>query len=73
MCVCVGRKQEVKGREKAQELYLEVKRVVEECLAYLQMKRGSDPYRHIVARLSYQAIHGFFSEVPTFDFTKIDS
>ncbi|KAG6438423.1 hypothetical protein SASPL_103366 [Salvia splendens] len=45
-----GRKQEVKGREKAQELYLEVKREVEECLAYLKMKRESDPYSHIVAR-----------------------
>ncbi|KAL1547406.1 hypothetical protein AAHA92_23890 [Salvia divinorum] len=57
-----GKKQEVKGREKAQELYLEVKREVEECLAYLKMKRESDPYRHIAARLSYQAIHGFYSE-----------
>ncbi|KAG6435094.1 hypothetical protein SASPL_106745 [Salvia splendens] len=67
------REQGVKVREKGQEIYLEVKREVEECLAYLQMKRESDPYRHIVARLSYQAIHGFFSEVSTFDFTKIDS
>ncbi|XP_057800472.1 phytyl ester synthase 2, chloroplastic-like [Salvia miltiorrhiza] len=64
-----GRKQKVRSREKAQELYLEVKSEVEKCLAYLKEKRENDPYRHIVARLTYQAIHGFDSEVPTFDFT----
>ncbi|XP_042017352.1 acyltransferase-like protein At3g26840, chloroplastic [Salvia splendens] len=63
-----GRQQELKGREEAQGLYLEVKSEVEKCLAYLKEKRESDPYRNIFARLSYRATHGFDSEVPTFDF-----
>lgn len=61
------RKQELKSREKADELYSEVKNEVERCIAYLKDKRENDPYRNIFARLSYQAIHGFDSEVPTFD------
>ncbi|CAI9763110.1 unnamed protein product [Fraxinus pennsylvanica] len=61
------RKQELKSREKADELYSEVKNEVERCIAYLMDKRENDPYRNIFARLSYQAIHGFDSEVPTFD------
>ncbi|XP_062010409.1 phytyl ester synthase 2, chloroplastic-like isoform X2 [Rosa rugosa] len=62
-----GRKQELRDREKAHELYLEVKSEVEKSLAYLQKKRESDPYRNLAARLQYQAIHGFTSEVPSFD------
>ncbi|KAL2505485.1 Esterase/lipase/thioesterase family protein [Abeliophyllum distichum] len=61
------RKQELKSREKADELYSEVKNEVERCIAYLKVKRENDPYRTIFARLSYQATHGFDSEVPTFD------
>ncbi|CAA2982826.1 acyltransferase At3g26840, chloroplastic isoform X1 [Olea europaea subsp. europaea] len=61
------RKQELKSREKADELYSEVKNEVERCIDYLKDKRENDPYRNIFARLSYQAIHGFDSEVPTFD------
>ncbi|KAL8557492.1 hypothetical protein ACS0TY_004795 [Phlomoides rotata] len=68
-----GRKQELKSREKAHEVYLEVKSEVEKCLCYLKEKRESDPFRNIFARLSYQATHGFDSEVPTFDFTTKDS
>ncbi|KAL8544337.1 hypothetical protein ACS0TY_004758 [Phlomoides rotata] len=68
-----GRKQELKSREKAHELYLEVKSEVDKCLCYLKGKRESDPFRNIFARLSYQATHGFDSEVPTFDFTTKDS
>ncbi|PIN01708.1 Diacylglycerol O-acyltransferase [Handroanthus impetiginosus] len=62
-----GRKQELRSREKAHELYLEVKAEVEKSLAYLKEKRENDPYRNILARLAYQATHGFDSEVPTFD------
>ncbi|KAL0377253.1 UNVERIFIED_CONTAM: Acyltransferase-like protein, chloroplastic [Sesamum radiatum] len=62
-----GRKQELKSREKAHELYIEVKAEVEKCLGYLKEKRENDPYRNIFARLAYQARHGFDSEVPTFD------
>lgn len=66
-CQCAGRKQELKDRKKAHELYLEVKSEVEKCLAYLKEKREKDPYRGIVPRLLYQASHSFTSEVPTFE------
>ncbi|XP_010315903.1 phytyl ester synthase 2, chloroplastic isoform X2 [Solanum lycopersicum] len=62
-----GRKEELKSKEKAHELYLEVKSEVERCIDYLKEKRESDSYRNIMARLPYQASHGFDSEVPTFD------
>lgn len=62
-----GRKQELRDKEKSQELYLQVKAEVERCIAYLKEKRESDPYRSIMSRLLYQAIHGFTSEVPTFE------
>lgn len=65
--VNAGRKQELRDREKAHELYLEVKSEVENCLAYLQKKRETDPYRSLVSRLQYQATHGCASQVPTFD------
>lgn len=61
-----GRKQELRSREKSQELYGEVKSEVENYLAYLKEKRGNDPYRSILARQVYQAIHGPEAEVPTF-------
>ncbi|KAA0060337.1 acyltransferase-like protein [Cucumis melo var. makuwa] len=62
-----GRKEELRNREKAHELYLQVKGEVENCLAYLTNKRESDPYRQLWPRLAYQAKHGFTAEVPTFE------
>ncbi|ONI20031.1 hypothetical protein PRUPE_3G311200 [Prunus persica] len=64
-----GRKQELRDREKAHQVYLEVKSEVEKCLAYLREKRENDPYRSIFSRLQYQATHGFSSqvEIPTFE------
>ncbi|KAH9791710.1 AB hydrolase-1 domain-containing protein [Citrus sinensis] len=62
-----GRKRELRDREKAHELYLEIKSEVEKCLAYLKEKRENDPYRNILPRLIYQATHGFTSQVPTFE------
>ncbi|PKI60303.1 hypothetical protein CRG98_019239 [Punica granatum] len=62
-----GRKQELKDREKAHELYLEVKSEVEKCIAYLKEKREGDPYRSIFSRLVYQTINGSSSEIPTFE------
>ncbi|KAA8548271.1 hypothetical protein F0562_004468 [Nyssa sinensis] len=62
-----GRKQELRSRERAHELYLEVKSEVERCIAYLKEKRENDPYRNVLPRLIYQASHGFDSEVPTFE------
>ncbi|KAJ0053590.1 hypothetical protein Pint_03058 [Pistacia integerrima] len=62
-----GRESELRDRKKAQELYLEVKSEVENCLAYLREKREKDPYRNILARFIHKATHGFTSEVPTFE------
>ncbi|WOG97107.1 hypothetical protein DCAR_0416446 [Daucus carota subsp. sativus] len=59
-------KQELRSKEKSDEVYLEVKSEVENCLAYLKEKREKDPYRSILARQVYQAIHGSDAEVPTF-------
>ncbi|CAH8266850.1 unnamed protein product [Arabidopsis lyrata] len=63
----VGKKKELKDKDKAQKLYLQVKSEVEECIAYLKVKRESDPYRNLLPRMMYQASHGWSSEIPTFD------
>ncbi|CAK7334089.1 unnamed protein product [Dovyalis caffra] len=62
-----GRMHELRDKDKAHKLYMQVKSEVEKCLAFLQEKRESDPYRNIVPRLAYQSTHGFDSEVPTFE------
>ncbi|XP_022156515.1 acyltransferase-like protein At3g26840, chloroplastic [Momordica charantia] len=62
-----GRKEELRDRENAHKLYLQVKGEVENCLAYLTNKRESDPYRQLWPRLVHQAKHGFTSEIPTFE------
>ncbi|CAN1126690.1 Phytyl ester synthase 2, chloroplastic [Linum perenne] len=63
-----GRKEELsRDREKAHELYLEVKQEVYNSIDYLKKKRESDPYRNVLARIAYQTIHGFDSPVPTFE------
>ncbi|OVA17415.1 Diacylglycerol acyltransferase [Macleaya cordata] len=62
-----GRKEELRDREKAHELYLHVKSEVERQIVYLKEKREKDPYRTLVSRLLYQASHGFTSEIPTFE------
>ncbi|KAJ6298842.1 hypothetical protein OIU76_019912 [Salix suchowensis] len=58
---------ELRDKDNAHELYIQVKSEVEKCLAFLQEKRESDPFRNILARLAYQSTHGFDSEVPTFE------
>lgn len=67
MKICVGRKRELRDKEKANELYEQVKKEVESCIAYLKEKRESDPYRNLLPRLIYQATNGFSSQVPTFE------
>ncbi|KAB5520895.1 hypothetical protein DKX38_025214 [Salix brachista] len=62
-----GRMCELRDKDNAHELYIQVKSEVEKCLAFLQEKRESDPFRNILARLAYQSTHGFDSEVPTFE------
>ncbi|CAH9112322.1 unnamed protein product [Cuscuta epithymum] len=60
-------REELKRRDTAHEVYLEVKLEVKKCIAYLKEKREKDPYRNLVARLHYQATHGLRSQVPTFE------
>nr|KJB33212.1 hypothetical protein B456_006G001000 [Gossypium raimondii] len=61
------RKEELRNRERAHEVYLHVKTEVEKCIAYLKEKREEDPYRNLMTRLVYQATHGFEAQVPTFE------
>ncbi|XWS30548.1 hypothetical protein CRYUN_Cryun24cG0127700 [Craigia yunnanensis] len=60
-------KQELRDKEKSQEMYLHVKSEVEKCLAYLKEKREKDPFRNLLPRLLYQASLGSTSEIPTFE------
>ncbi|XP_058737596.1 phytyl ester synthase 1, chloroplastic-like [Vicia villosa] len=62
-----GRKQELKNKDKSQELYLEVKTEVERCIAYLKEKRESDPYRNVLTRSLYLTTNGPTSDIPTFE------
>ncbi|XP_074309170.1 phytyl ester synthase 2, chloroplastic-like isoform X1 [Silene latifolia] len=62
-----GRQEELKDKQKAGELYLQIKGEVEASLAYLKEKRKHDPYRNLFPRLLYQSIHGFNTQVPGFD------
>ncbi|KAL4333814.1 hypothetical protein GQ457_07G000290 [Hibiscus cannabinus] len=62
-----GRREELRNKEKSQELYLHVKSEVEKCIAYLKEKREEDPYRNVLPRLLYQATHGFTAQIPTFE------
>ncbi|KAL5717430.1 hypothetical protein ACHQM5_010432 [Ranunculus cassubicifolius] len=60
-------KEELRDREKAHELYLQIKSQVEGNISYLKEKRENDPYRSFLSRLVYQATHGPNSQIPTFD------
>ncbi|KAF6161580.1 hypothetical protein GIB67_009459, partial [Kingdonia uniflora] len=62
-----GRKEELRDRGKAHELYLHTKQEVEKYIGYLKEKREKDPYRTLASRILYKAIHGLKSEIPTFE------
>ncbi|XP_021727534.1 acyltransferase-like protein At3g26840, chloroplastic [Chenopodium quinoa] len=62
-----GMKQELRDKEKAHEVYLQVKSEVERCISYLKEKREKDPYRSLAARTLYQTMHGSEADVPTFE------
>ncbi|KAH0899605.1 LOW QUALITY PROTEIN: hypothetical protein HID58_049173 [Brassica napus] len=65
----LGKEQELRDKEKAQEFYVQVKSEVEQCIAYLQVKRESDPYRHLLPRM----ISPHFRVTdPSTEFTKSD-
>ena len=58
---------ELNDKEKAHDVYLQVKSEVERCMTYLKMQRESDPYRNLFPRFLYFVSHGFSSQIPTFD------
>lgn len=62
-----GREDLLKDKEKATEVYLQVKNEVEQNIAYLLKKREEDPYRNIVNRIVYAARYATATEVPSFD------
>ncbi|KAK8589382.1 hypothetical protein V6N13_088233 [Hibiscus sabdariffa] len=61
-----GREDLVKNREEANELYLQVKSEVEQCIDYLLKKREEDPYRSIIDRTIYGALYSSADQAPTF-------
>ncbi|KAM6596072.1 hypothetical protein CsatA_006596 [Cannabis sativa] len=62
-----GREESLKNRENANEMYLQIKSEVENCLAYLLEKRENDPYRNVIDRTIYKAVYGSSKDVPGFD------
>jgi hypothetical protein len=67
LLACIGREQKLRDKEEAHQLYLQVKFEVESCINYLKEKRENDPYRSILPRLLYKAVHGPNAEIPTFE------
>lgn len=62
-----GMEDMLRDRENVNQLYLHVKSEVENNIAYLLKKREEDPYRSLINRTIYQALHSPSSNVPTFD------
>ncbi|XP_062143471.1 phytyl ester synthase 1, chloroplastic isoform X1 [Alnus glutinosa] len=61
-----GREEILKDKVVAKELYLQVKSEVESSTAFLLKKRKEDPYRSVIDRTLYKALHAPSHEVPTF-------
>ncbi|KAM4108579.1 hypothetical protein ACB094_03G054600 [Castanea mollissima] len=61
-----GREDILKDKQAANQLYLQIKAEVEHNITFLIEKRQEDPYRSIVDRTLYKAIHGPI-EVPAFE------
>ncbi|KAL7123111.1 hypothetical protein ACP275_01G085300 [Erythranthe tilingii] len=63
-----GKEEMLKDKDKAKELYLEIKSEVESSMSYLLKKREEDPYRSIVDRTVYRALQDPTNQiVPTFE------
>ncbi|XP_074309167.1 phytyl ester synthase 2, chloroplastic-like isoform X2 [Silene latifolia] len=62
-----GMKEELKKRDKADQVYLEIKSEVERCISFLKENRERDPFRSLASRTLYSAISGWSAEVPTFE------
>lgn len=61
-----GREDLTKNREDANDLYLQVKSEVEQCIDYLMTKREEDPYRSIIDRTIYGALYSSADQIPAF-------
>ncbi|KAJ4968442.1 hypothetical protein NE237_015143 [Protea cynaroides] len=62
-----GRMDELKERDNANILYLQVKSEIESIISHLIKKREEDPYRGILERTVYRAFSAPVNEIPTFD------
>ncbi|KAL3818098.1 hypothetical protein ACJIZ3_004003 [Penstemon smallii] len=62
-----GKKEMLKDREKARELYTQIKFEVESNMSYLLKKRKEDPYRGLVNRTIYRAFRDPIDQVPSFE------
>jgi hypothetical protein len=62
-----GKEEILKDKEVAKQLYLHVKSEVESNIAFLLKKREEDPpYRSVIDRTLYKAMHAPSHEVPAF-------
>ena len=62
-----GREKELKNKENANVVYLQVKSEIERILSYLIKKREKDSYRGIIDRTIYRTLSAPPGQVPTFD------
>ncbi|PIA61632.1 hypothetical protein AQUCO_00300864v1 [Aquilegia coerulea] len=62
-----GRKELLKNKESANELYTQIKADIESTMSYLKEKREKDPYRGIIERTIYRTISAPTNDVPAFE------
>ncbi|XP_075522830.1 phytyl ester synthase 1, chloroplastic-like isoform X1 [Primulina tabacum] len=62
-----GMKDMLKDKERARELYLQIKSEVEANITYLLEKRKEDPYRGILDRTVYRSLYASMDQVPAFE------
>lgn len=59
-----GREKMLKDKQNAEQVYNQIKSEIENNINYLIRKREEDPYRNLITRKLYEAIH--LSEPPSF-------
>lgn len=62
-----GKKEMLKDKENANQLYLHIKSDIENSLAYLLEKRKEDPFRNIFDRTMYKALYAPTQDIPSFE------
>ncbi|KAK4488255.1 hypothetical protein RD792_004002 [Penstemon davidsonii] len=62
-----GKKEMLKDKEKAREVYMQIKSQVESNISYLLKKREEDPYRGLIDRTLYRVFNSPTDQVPTFE------